>query len=445
MLIGEPNLHDGEAALSVEKRESAFNLLLSMLLFSLLISGSWVSVTYGFSAIDNRGLLPIGEVESFMANTGTALSGSTGAVYYNPAGLASISRNHISVSANSYLSTKSEMRPIQTIDGVDMDFSSKGLQAIPSAFVSTGQKDKWRYAFSILIPHQVRVQDSVLFKTPTYPTFQYSRTNFFQTLMAGLSVATSVDAGFDIGVGCHYTMFQTTQSSATNGLTNAGTNSLLISSYFDAQVDGILCTAGLQQQVNEDFRFGFTARLPLMTTSKKGTSSLFVQNPNTGQAQALGPKAVEPEIAMPLDMTFGIEYRLSPTLKSYADLSYQLSATYTSGDISATESSHKATPRGSVGLRYQMLEKYELFAGVAYNPSSVNVNDQDYSENFIAGTVGGRWQSGSSSIGVGVLYAQSSGNREAGIYNAALTEIGRKTADVSTSAMGIMISSGYVF
>jgi long-subunit fatty acid transport protein len=118
------------------------SILLTLLIFSS--THAWA-----FSYTDNRGLLPIGEVESFMANTGAALSGSTGAVYYNPAGLASIDRHHISLSANSYLSTRSEVNPIQTIDGVDMNFSTKGLQAIPTSFVSTGQHEQWRYAFSV--------------------------------------------------------------------------------------------------------------------------------------------------------------------------------------------------------------------------------------------------------------------------------------------------------
>ncbi len=422
---------------------SSVKRLVTTILFLVVPGLTTQAHAYGY--IDNRGLLPVGEIESFMANTGTALSGSTGAVYYNPAGLASIERSHISVSANSYLSTKSRLNPIQTIDGVDFDFSTKGLQAIPSAFVSTGQKDKWKYAFSVLIPHQTRVQDSVAYSTPSYPTFQFSRTNFFQVLMAGLSVARSEDTGFDWGVGCFYTMYQTTQSSALVGQQASTSNSLIINSYMDAQVDGVMCNAGIQKQQSENLRWGLIARLPMMTVSKKGTASQFVQNPNNGQSQADGPKAIQPESPMPLDMTLGFEYLLSKETRAYLDASYQMDVSYKNGDLDGTTSKNKSTLRASVGLRHRWSEQFELYAGAMYNPSSVQPNEIDYAENFVSGTLGGRWASGSSNIGVGLLYAQSTGTRDALEFDASLNQIGRRSASVATQAVGVMVSSGYVF
>jgi len=45
---------------------------------------------------ENRDLYPLGEKEALMANTGIAASGSTGSVYFNPAGLVSVQKNRIS-------------------------------------------------------------------------------------------------------------------------------------------------------------------------------------------------------------------------------------------------------------------------------------------------------------------------------------------------------------
>ncbi|CAN5574001.1 hypothetical protein BH10BDE1_BH10BDE1_32800 [soil metagenome] len=417
-------------------------LLKSSIMPTLLIF--FTTAAWGYSYTDNRGLLPIGEVESFMANTGAALSGSTGAVYYNPAGLAAIDRNHISLSANSYLSTHSQVNPIQTIDGVDMNFSTRGLQAIPSAFVSTGQHEKWHYAFSVLIPHQLRVQDSVGYATPTYTSLQISRTNFFQLLMAGFTIATKTE-NFDVGAGCFYTMYSTTQSSTLNGAKASGLNSLVLNSYFDAQVSGVACNAGLQQQASENLRWGFTARLPLIATSSSGTASQFVQNPNTGISTATGPKSIEPEYELPSDFTLGFEYRLSDLSRTYFDLSYQLSSSYNSGDIGASATENKSTPRASAGFRYLVAPTLEGFCGLGYNVSSVITNDSDYGEDYFVGTFGGRWASGNSTIGIGALYAHSSGSKNSPIYNAALTQTGSGTASIVTEAFGVMISSGYVF
>ncbi len=203
------------------------------------------AISEAYSYIDNRGLLPIGDVEAYMANTGVALSGSTGAVYYNPAGLASLTKNHLSISANSYLSTRTNLNPVETIDGTDMNFHVEGLQTIPTSFISTGHLNEFHYAFSILVPHQIKVQDSQAFSTPHYPNLQYSRTNFFQLLMIGPSIAIRYMDAYDIGLGCFYTVYSTTQSSLITGNTNGGTKALALGDYFDASVSGLMCNAGV--------------------------------------------------------------------------------------------------------------------------------------------------------------------------------------------------------
>ena len=47
----------------------------------------------------NPNLIPFGETESFLGNAGVGRANDTGAVYYNPSGLAELESGRISVSA----------------------------------------------------------------------------------------------------------------------------------------------------------------------------------------------------------------------------------------------------------------------------------------------------------------------------------------------------------
>jgi long-subunit fatty acid transport protein len=401
--------------------------------------------SWGVSYSDNRGLFPIGEVESFMANTGVALSGSTGAVYYNPAGLASLEQNHISLSANLYMNIHSEQTPIETIDGVDLDYSTSGLQSIPDAFVSVGKWNDWHYAFSVLIPEQIQTQSTVLFTTPSYPTIQLSGTNSIQLLMVGFSAARRTEYDYDLGFGCFYSMYQTTQDQSFTGEPASATKAAVIYSYYNAQVNGVLCNLGMQKQATPDLRWGFTARLPLTPTSKQGTATQFVQDPTSGNSQSTGPESVNADYQIPADFSLGFEYRLSDSLKTYLDISYQLASSYNTGDIGAADLSNHAVARASLGVDYKMYDTFHLYAGAGYNPSSVNADEDNAAEDFMIGTLGGRWINGNSNMGLGVLYAKSNGHKIGHIYNAALQDLGTEPASVNTTAVGLMVNSGYVF
>lgn len=402
------------------------------------------AISQAYSYIDNRGLLPIGEVEALMANTGVALSGSTGAVYYNPAGLASLEHTHLSISANSYFKTSSELDPIQILDGTPENFHAQGLQTIPTSFVSTGRVGDFRYAFSILIPHQLKIEDSTAYSSPHYPSIEYSRTNSFQLLMIGPSIAARFNEA-DLGVGCFFTMYSTTQSSMLTAGTNGSTNALVLNDYFDASVNGVSCNLGAQKQVTPTLRAGLVLRSPFSAVSRSGTSTQFVQRPTDGLSVTTGPSSVEAQYAMPFDASIGFEYRVMEDLSAYLDVGWQAAASLTSGDIGAGTDQNHAQARGSLGLRYVLNSVVNLFAGAQFNPSSVETSENAYSEDFIEATIGSRWSYSNTNLSLGLMYASSTGSKPAPIFDYQINQIGETTASVHTSAVGVLLSSGYLF
>ena len=409
-------------------------------------------VSHAYSYIDNRGVLPIGEIEAFMANTGVALSGSTGAVYYNPAGLASVEKNHLSISANSYIKTTGDITPLQTFDGTEMNFHVEGLQTIPTSFVSTGRLGDVRYAFSVLIPHQLKVQDSHAYSSPHYPNMQYSRTNSYSLLEAGPTIAARFSGLYDAGAGCFFTLQSTTNTSAFTAGTNSSTGAYVSTSYYDATSSGLLCNAGVQVRMTDVLRVGATLRLPFIAFTQMGTSAEFVQIPNIGspsdgKSAADGPKDIKPDFKIPLEIAIGAEYRFAPTLAGYADLNYQVATKQNTGAPGALDNENNGTARASVGLAYNATPTIELYGGFGYNPSSVKTINSDYAENFVVGTVGSRVTTSNTNLGIGLLYAHSTGEIQSPAYDYQLQEIPgqKKTGSVTTTAFGILLSSGFLF
>lgn len=158
-----------------------------------------------------------------------------------------------------------------------------------------------------------------------------------------------------------------------------------------------------------------------------------------------GPKSVDTDYRIPLDIGFGIEYRLSPAMLAYADLSYQQGDRYSTGDFDTPDIDNKAVARYSGGLKWLAVKDMQAYAGLAYHPSAVKENEVNYAENYLKGSVGVNWLSGKSNVGVGLLYARSVGTKKSPVYNASLEQIGTKDATVRTEAMGILFSSGYEF
>ncbi len=168
-----------------------------------------------------------------------------------------------------------------------------------------------------------------------------------------------------------------------------------------------------------------------------------MQEPTGGTSQTTGPKDVTADYKIPFDVSVGLEYKVTDALSAYLDGSYQASSTYDTGE--GVKEDNKAAPRGSLGFSYLVNSTINLFAGVAYNPSSVNTSLNDYAEDYIETTLGTRWSSSNTNLGVGLMYAQSSGSKPSAIYDYLINQIGTKTADVNTRAFGLMLSSGYIF
>jgi hypothetical protein len=116
--------------------------------------------------IYNRQIIPLGEREAFMGNAGTGDSADTGAVYYNPAGLAALGANRASVTGAVYLSFKTHTDATATFDNTHIPYDASGFITIPASYTAAIRRENYALAFSVLVPESLEVENKADIKTP---------------------------------------------------------------------------------------------------------------------------------------------------------------------------------------------------------------------------------------------------------------------------------------
>lgn len=403
---------------------------LSARLCLLLLTGSPAFANYVY----NRGLSPLGEKEAFMANTGVALTGSTGAVYYNPAALNSLSQGRLSLSGNSYVNFKTEYAPLDYLDGTNVPFTSSGTQAVPSTFVSTRKFESWVGAFSVLVPEQTKIQDIAQTSTTNY-ILDLNQLVQEQLVLVGISGATKI-SDHGLGASCFWAIYESVASAAITLTPRVGTGTGIINSYESMKVQGLMCHLGYMNQISPEFRVGASLKTPLLKINSNGNSYTFTQT-TAGVITANRNMGASTEYKIPMEIATGIAYDFTPKWSFYLDLSYQLGTSYRRFSTDASETSAKSALRPNLGVSYEWSEKLKIYAGAAYNPSAAEMNRSgDVKEDFRVFSLGSEWTEGVASLGAGVYFANSDGS---------VRMSNGRDGSVKTTATAFVLTSGFNF
>lgn len=387
---------------------------------------------------ENPNIYPLGEKEAFMANTGVALSGSTGAVLFNPAGLVGIKTSKVSMSANSYLSVKTKYAPLDNVDGTDLNFTSNGVLAIPSSLVSVQKLDAWTLAFSVLVPEQTQLNDMSVYETTNFNE-QIILSVRSQLVLIGLSAANHSHNGYDYGFGCFVTNYSGTQNRSVvaepkpaTGLTQTG----FASDAATVEVQGLICSGGVQKDYDEKWHWGASVRLPFIRSS--GSAKIFsFEQSAAGGAASSSIQNFDINYEIPMDVAGGVRYQAYDNLQLYGDASYQFAMDYKAIAAATSSVESRGTLRLNFGAAYQYSEKFKFYGGLASNPGAgVLRSAGDLKEDFTAITFGGELIQKFSTTGVGIIVANSSGE--------SILSTGNK-GGISTSVFGILLSGGFSF
>lgn len=407
----------------------------NLLILSLILLWSFAAQSY----YENPNIYPLGEKEAFMANTGVALSGSTGAVFFNPAGLAGIQSSKVSLSANSYLSIKTSFAPLDVVDNSNINLDANSLIAVPSSVVSVQKFEKWVMAFSVLAPEQTQLNSMSSHETNNFNT-QIILNIRSQLLLIGLSGATSHLNGYDFGAGCFIATLNGTSDRSVvaepkpaSGFPQSG----IASDSYSVQVAGLVCNTGFQTNYTENLRVGANLRLPFIQTSGSAKLFSYAQSAAGGAAVNSGIQNISVDYQLPMDLAFGASYKLTEVLQLYADASYQFPLDYKSSSLAATNVKSDGTFRWNAGASYLQSNNLKFYGGFALNPGTVALqNAGDVKENFTVLTIGTELKSNIATTGLGVMVANSSGESKLSSGS---------NGDVSTKVFGVLLSAGFSF
>lgn len=407
-------------------------LLIPLILLEILCLG--VAQAY----VENPNIFPLGEKESLMANTGVALSGSSGAAFYNPAGLASVTNPKISMSANSYMIINTQFRPLDRFDGHDLNFDAAGFLAVPSSLVSVQKTEPWTLAFSVFVPEQNQVNDMSSFSTTNFNT-QLIQSIRAQFILLGLSAAAPLEQGFDFGFGCFYGNYNAATDRSLVAVPKVGsgiTNNAYTTQSLSVDVHGVLCNAGLQMEVSPQLQFGFTTKLPFFKIKGAGKYFSYSQDIN-GTVSNTGIKNVSADYDIPMNTSVGFRYLLNNKTSLLLDVSYQFPVTYEPYEGAAAKVETKGTARWNLGAIYRWSEKFNLLAGYASNPSNQKLAKVgDLKEDFTVMQLGFEMIQKIATTGVGVFVANSKGES---IVSAT------QRGSVTTTAYGLILTAGFSY
>lgn len=392
-----------------------------------------------FAYYENPNIYPLGEKEAFMANTGVALSGSTGATFFNPAGLAGIQNSKVSLSANSYLSIKTSFSPLDVIDNSNFNLDANSLVAVPSSVVSAQKIENWTVAFSVLVPEQTQLNSMTTHESTNFNT-QVILNVRSQLLLLGLSGATKHVSGHDYGAGCFIATLNGTSDRSVvaepkpaSGFTQSG----IASDSYTVQVAGLVCNAGLQTNYTENLRLGANLRLPFVQTSGSAKLFSYSQSAAGGAATNNGIQTISIDYQLPMDLAFGAAYKLTDFLHLYADASYQFPLDYKSSSLATTNVKSNGTFRWNTGASYQQSETLKFYGGIALNPGTVELQSTgDIKEDFTVFTAGTEWVNNIATTGLGVMMANSTGTGKLSTGS---------NGSVKTNVFGILLSAGFSF
>jgi hypothetical protein len=386
----------------------------------------------------NPNLIPFGETESFLGNAGVGRANDTGAVYYNPSGLAELESGRISVSGAVYMSFSVQYQAALNIDNTNIPLSVSGFDTIPSTYVAVRKLGDWVGAFSVLVPTSMILSDHVSFTTPNTTT-NVVYTTQTSDLWVGLSLARKLDEHWSLGLTVFGMQHSETDVIGVDIANGAAFGTNLERTSLDAL--GLSAVVGVTYIPTSWVRFGARAQTPFFQVHGSG-DTYEVTHPLTGASSTENIQGTG-NYGKPFDFSLGTAVSPAPWFTLLADVSLQLGLSYTEfplstdfGDVTTL----KTVPRVNVGVELTPDPSYPIRVGFLYDPNANggNPGDSGYTgEDFFGVTAGVGFASPHVRTCVGGFYLWSNG--EATVSGTS------NVAPYNSRAYGALLTTAYSF
>ncbi len=393
--------------------------------------------------VSNRNLLPIGDREAFLSNSGIN-SPSGGAVFHNPANLARIQHPSISLSGTTLL--RFQVHSEEYISGEPLD--SKGFVVIPGALISTYEIGRFRLATAILVPDAFENQHKGTY--PFDPSLPNQRaTILMRTSREDLWLGGGIARQFGrVSVGLSVFGIRRSKTALMFFHVKDETNEEIGSQFlFDTAwtVYGVSAIAGAHLQLSDAFSIGVRAQSPMLHLKSRSDVYLSIISA-TEDGEGTGVfdtqlSDIEVRDPLPIDFGIGLSYRPHARVELVLDASLQTGTRYRSlnSELLLTDPIHlRPAPRASLGAELLLSPSFRLLGGGFYNRSAVDaqMDAGEQREHYYGGTLGMMFEKGRTRSGLGTFIARSYGKL------APLTDMDRR-AEAHTTLLAALITVCY--
>lgn len=366
--------------------------------------------------VNNLNLLPLGDKESLMGNTGTGGVHSTGAVFYNPAALTQLEGNSFSLSGSAYLKYKIEAEPLYRFGNTDIDFTAEDYETVPTSVIMVRKVKDWKVGLSFMVPMEFKYEGENTWYIPTVNGENQKikiNQNFHEKMfLVGLSFARKLNNGWSVGG----TFFAQNYGylSSLNAQYRGTDYNLISNTVVREKLSPInlMFVAGLHKQW-EKLSAGLRIATPSINIAGKGSSYRYELTGVLGNniVTEYDYTDIKTGFSSPLDLRAGVTYNWNEKFTTSCDLSFTLPQEFQllkhdslNGYISSDGSF-----RGSFGIDYNITEKFTLLGGGSYFNSYYTSDEIDNHLDFVSGFVGVKMVTNHIETSLGYFYSKGFG------------------------------------
>lgn len=329
----------------------------------------------------NQNILPIGDKESLMGNSGTGGLNSTGAVFYNPAALAGLRNRQFTFTGNAYMQFQFSAKPLASVDGNPVNLDAKGYSVIPTSLIYTYDVKAWKLGLCILNPVQFEYEskEEYNFTLDNGDDLNINLNQSFERshTMAGVTAARELGNGWRVGATVFGQLYSSLNRTSLN--TTNQNDTILRAMAFDQRerisTINILFVGGIQKYWD---KFSTGVRISLPSIYLRGTGDYYVNRTQflggVVSANNIDIKDAKTNVRTPFDLRLGFTYKPSQMWMYLLDVGYTAASSYgvfeglELGEVQEIDVFYRIS--GGAGYNYK--DKFLVQAGLSYTPQRIN-------------------------------------------------------------------------
>ncbi|NMM47592.1 OmpP1/FadL family transporter [Marinigracilibium pacificum] len=390
-------------------------------------------------------ILPLGDLEPMMANTGTGGLASTGAVFYNPAALTMLKGTSFSLSGTAYLRYDFSVEPIATINNQNLDFNATGYQSIPTSIIMVKSVKDWKLAFSALIPMDFRYNGQINWQVSTQQ--ETLDLNFIENykenlFLIGLSGARKINEHWSWGATIYLQVFTfNTISDAKSQIIERPGTLTQLSNRSTVNPFNLVLFAGIHRK-GDKVDLGLKLSTPSLYLFGTGDFYEFRYSNdliNAIEIEETNLTKVDTKFNSPAEIRIGAVFKPGEKWKIATDLSYNFKMKYDiypSGELDDIEEL-RSSYRLSSGGEYIMNKNISIYAGGSYTPS-IKLSEENYKDpDYISIVTGFKLKSENFTSNLGLFYSLGKGEQP--------KSIGTGQTNLTYRYLGAFLGTNYKF